>query len=164
MGNNPSLKFYHSTKCTDFNLNNHGTHKRTPTALHTHSPPPISQSVAYNYRSKLTFSRKCGMPHPYHGSCRDHSAPQKRFPQINQQTCYSQQISTSTNIFRNEYWCWHLILRPAVYRQFANGAANAAGQAVHVTSSKEPNISCAAQFLITLFSQFLSKLGQWLVK
>jgi hypothetical protein len=70
--------------------------------------------------SKPKFSRSCGMPHPYHGSCHDRSTALKWFLQINQQTCYPHKIYNSTNVLPNEYWCWRLISRPKVYRQFAN--------------------------------------------
>lgn len=70
--------------------------------------------------SQPKFSRSYGMPHPYHGSCHDRSTALKRFLEINQQTCYPHKIHSNTNVFPNEYWCWRLISRPAVYRQFAS--------------------------------------------
>jgi hypothetical protein len=98
------------------------------------------------------------MPHPYRGSCHDRSTALKWFLQINQQTCYSQKISSNTNVFPNEYWRWRLISRPAVYRQFANGAIIAA---VHTARVLGP-VFCVLHSFVS--HKCLSQLEQWLVK
>jgi hypothetical protein len=147
-----SLKFYLPTWIMDCNFNNHETYKCIPPAKFPNLWLTVTRR---SWHSRKTVA----CPTPVMAAVVSIQPRRNDFRKlINRHATPSKYLPTRIS-FENEYWCWRLILRPAVYRQSANGAANVTGSSRHRNS-----VPYARQFCISILSQFLSKLGQWLVK